>query len=62
MWSSAAASSSAIAPVPSGELSSATRMWASGTAARTRPVIRWTFSISLYVGMITRIRPRSANC
>jgi hypothetical protein len=47
MWSSAAASSSAMVPVPSGELSSATRMSTDGTALRTRSVISRMFSASL---------------
>jgi len=54
---SAAASSSASRPVPSGLLSSTTRTSASGVAARTRPTISGRFSRSLYVGMITTMRP-----
>ena len=44
-----------------GLLSSATRMCASGTAAPTRAVMRSTLPLSLYVGMIARILPRSLN-
>src|ERR1700733_12614159 len=56
-WSSPAASLSARSPVPSGLLSSTTRMSAAGTAARTRPTMLSRLASSLYVGMMTATWP-----
>ena len=47
MLGSAAASSSAMSPVPSGLLSSVIRISAAGTALRARAVMLRTFSASL---------------
>src|SRR5690554_4132292 len=52
---SPAARSSAIWPVPSGELSSTMRMSASGTSWRRRPMMPGRASASLYVGTMTRV-------
>ena len=58
MRGSAAASSSAIRPVPSGELSSTTRSTPSGSCSRIAAAIGVRFSASLYVGSTTQERPR----
>src|SRR6266508_1970970 len=60
-WLSSRASRSAVSPVPSGLLASATSTWHSGTAARTRVTAGSIVFASLYVGLITSAGPRSAN-